>query len=748
MHFFPGRDLAPPRHSGSSEASASASARAARARITRASAGGGGAAAARRVPLLDRVNFKRRSVAKGIPANGGGGKLNLTLPAAMTNFSSTMDAARRAAASTLRVRPRSSAEATEPPLSGYSGARVDREVHSDNGDDDPVGLKLLGQKEEAKGGGELATMDVGLRGEAPQAARRGTITPASNLGALLERATRIEEKEGVAREAEAGLHEERGKEEEREDENEEEEKDSEEEGVQPAPPALQSETAHHPEQSFGEKDNITASASTPSAPEQSPPQLPHSRAGPAPASPSSSGLAPRRQLHETGGHRQEAAATATAAAASWPEPSEPDDPSFVGDNFSTIQLQRQGGAVTVYVPRPSQAPGAWSASVAYDGERDVAWVLAEALRMYGTEHDPVARHAGLARRPRLVRRHPRRPPPTRWGGLFSRAEDADGGGGREWEPAVALSPTSPVVSVLTPGEELVVLVDGWEPELAFARRPSVMASPPFPRPGHDRTAGRRGSEAGEAAAGARAAAGAVRGHRGGVGLASACGSGEDDVRDACRRAPSDGAERFAGKGGEEGITAGHALGRLPWDRNVRGSGGGIGFTPNKGGPEAGVVETSGGHQGRGLPGVEHRGATGGIGYEAVGDEKDSRDSGDGAESDSSLTDEEEEVEEDGRGGGRGGRVYYRHQNHLYGRGGGAESRRGGGQEASATNDVSVTTKGLEQRCEEEEGEKEETGGGRRDEQRDEQRDAGAGYPEPRSPPRSLVSAMFSAWGNS
>eukprot|EP00752_Nemacystus_decipiens_P004767 g4338.t2 len=698
MHFFPGRDLAPPRRSGSTEAPASASTRAARARITRPSVVGGGSAA-KRVPLLDRVKATRRSVTRGIPAlgGGGGGKLNLMFQGATSSVSNTADAARRVPA-TKHVRSRSSAHG--PPLSG-SVARVDGEDHREDGGQ--AGQTLLG--EGAKGGGdggrELATMEVGLRGVTTQATR-GTITPTANLGALLQRATRAE---GGAGEAER--------------EDLQEKYNEREQEIQSVPPALQS-GKHHLQEPC--EENESKAASIPSVSRSSSP-LPHSQTEAAAVSPASSLLS----------HRPDAAAFTLVPNQANISPDE-DDPSYVGDNFSTIQLRRQGGALTVYVPRSPPASGAWAASVAYDGERDVAWVLAEALRMYGTEHEPILQHAGLARRPRLVPRRRRGAPQTRWGGLFQAADDDCG---NEWEPAVALSPASPVRSVLTPGEELVVLVGGWEPGLAFARRPSVTASPPPPGPAFGRTAGRRGLEP----ARGREAAEAAWGHRVGAGVTPlACGEDEEARYASCWRAPSDGARRLAGGSGEAARNAGRALGPLPGERGKPGNGG-IGDIPEsdyRQGTE--VVETRGGHQAKGLRGFEVRGAPG-ADYIAAADEKENGDGEDG-DSGSSLTDEDEE---------HGERTcYYRYHNPAFEHAGGGGIR-GDGLVATAAQDVSVTTKGVEERHEDG-GDLEAEIDGRLEAggwvSRGTLSDGGEGFPEPRSPPRSLVSAMFSAWGNS
>eukprot|EP00903_Cladosiphon_okamuranus_P008160 g7859.t1 len=615
-HFFPGRDLAPQRPSGSGEASTLT--RATRERITRSSAGGG----AKRVPLLDRVKAKSRSAAKGIPALGGGWR-NANVPGAVSNFSSTMEAVRRSAA-ILDVRKRSS---DAPPCS--SGARGDG---GEDGEEGPIGLQLPSRE---MSGGELAPTEFGLL-DTPLT-RRGSITPTFNLGALLQRATREQgeknEAEGVAQEPEAPSGD--GP----EGEQDKEGNRAGQEKFQPIiPPASQSRT-HHLEDAGHKRTGATNLPMTV-------PGLSKSLKQPAPLWPSSGDR--HRQPLDSGRCGE---TTAPAEARGEAKASDIEDTSFVGDNFSTIQLRQQGGTVTVYVPR-SPHPGVWAASVAYDGERDVAWVLTEALRMYGTEHDPVTRHAGLARRPRLVRRQP-----AGWGALF-RADS------KEWEPTVALPTESPVLSVLTPGEELVVLVDGWRPDLAFTRRPSTTALPP--RRADDRVAGHPDDS--------EAAGGGARGHRV-VGVTPTFGG---DGRGAWR-APSDGARRFAGEVEAE-RNAGRDLVRLPAGKTNPGSSY-IGVGP-MGGLESGTVETN---ERRRTDEIEYPDIAGDY-DEAGGDEKDCGDS-DGWGSDSSLTEEEDEEEEEEKGKHR----HYR--NPLYQQGG--TSRRSGGQETT-TNDVSVTTKGLDQ----------------------------------------------------
>lgn len=149
---------------------------------------------------------------------------------------------------------------------------------------------------------------------------------------------------------------------------------------------------------------------------------------------------------------------------------------FIGDNISTIQ-GRQRGSIIVYVPQ-SPNPGVWTASVEYNSERDIAWVLAEVLRMYARENIPIKRQTGLARRPQLLER-----PPTVWG-LFQ--------GKQEWKLSPALPMASPVYSLLSPGEELVVLVEGFDPALAFNPRVSLCL-PPSPRNERSSSVGWKGA---------------------------------------------------------------------------------------------------------------------------------------------------------------------------------------------------------------------------------------------------------------
>lgn len=149
-------------------------------------------------------------------------------------------------------------------------------------------------------------------------------------------------------------------------------------------------------------------------------------------------------------------------------PIEPTTDFFIGDHLSAGQ-ERQRGNIIVLVPQVPR-PGVWAASVDFAPERDIAWVLAEGLRLYAVEHQPITRHRGLARRPQLVERQR-----EIWG-LFT-----VGGGRMEYEISPALPATSPMHSVLVPGEELVVLVEGFDPVLAFDRRMSMcVPAPSFP----------------------------------------------------------------------------------------------------------------------------------------------------------------------------------------------------------------------------------------------------------------------------
>lgn len=136
--------------------------------------------------------------------------------------------------------------------------------------------------------------------------------------------------------------------------------------------------------------------------------------------------------------------------------------SYIGDNLSTAQ-ERERGSIIVHIPRTPQ-PGVWTASVEYDETRDVAWVLTEALRMYSREHAPVVRHTGLARKPQREQRSP-----GRWALLQQNTL---------WDVSLPLEESSPVRLVLRPGEELVVLVDGFDPATAFERRFSACGTPP------------------------------------------------------------------------------------------------------------------------------------------------------------------------------------------------------------------------------------------------------------------------------
>lgn len=121
----------------------------------------------------------------------------------------------------------------------------------------------------------------------------------------------------------------------------------------------------------------------------------------------------------------------------------------IGDNLSTADYRFRGHLI-VYIPRAPKA-GAWAASVTFDPARNVGWVLAEALRMYEREHKPLRRHSGLARKSQLVRGA------GRWGPMRR----------DRWVRSHALPEDATLQSVLAPGDEVVVLVEGLDPALAF-----------------------------------------------------------------------------------------------------------------------------------------------------------------------------------------------------------------------------------------------------------------------------------------
>ncbi|CAM9119973.1 unnamed protein product, partial [Discosporangium mesarthrocarpum] len=120
------------------------------------------------------------------------------------------------------------------------------------------------------------------------------------------------------------------------------------------------------------------------------------------------------------------------------------------ENMSTL-AQRQRGFLTVFIPLP-KGSGTWAASIPYCRDRDVAWVLGETLRMYEREHPPLT-HLGLALREAVT------------GGIA-------GGSGSSGGKYDKLTLSASVPSVLKPGDELVVLVEGCNPVQALSRRAS------------------------------------------------------------------------------------------------------------------------------------------------------------------------------------------------------------------------------------------------------------------------------------
>lgn len=657
-HFFPGRDLAPSRPPGSREAAADT--RTAPERIARSIAGGSG---------------KRPSASDSVKVKGKGDKKK-RFPAAATNFSSTIDAARRAA---MRMHARSHRSEASRSSSdgGGSGEGEDVETGDQEGHDDL----------------HIGNMEGSL-------VRRGTALEDRSLGALLRRATRdnrgdIDTKHSTQEPAVAAGKGEEGEEE--EEEGTEEEK--------PRPHALEPDVNNV-------KQGSESSASVNSNEDRNGTST---RAGTADHK-------PEERTHQRGG---------AGSAIDQSSAGQDADTSFVGDNYSTAQMRRKG-CLTVFVPH-SPSPGVWAASVEYDGERDVAWVLAEALRMYATEHSPVARHAGLARRPRLVERSP-----TRWG-LFQ------GNSKESWEQGPVLSAAAPVLSVLRPGEELVVLVEGFDPAAAFARRPSVVALPPVRN---------------DTAPGASTR---IKGDRdGSLSLPAppvddAASMHEDALSDASR-APSDGARRFAGISKPE---AADAFTRVS-ATHTRGGG------DSRGGAGDSLSATGGGH----VPGAATRVTNGPAMVEEIKSGayrgRNSQELDENAyvySSDDSLTDEEddEKRDDDDDDDDEG---YYHHQNPYYAAGDAARrpigghtsfgrnsppQRRNSPPQSRLVTDASVTTRGITERCENDNS----GGGGSRSrglgsvaaggERRDE-RQAGDGFPQDRSPPRSLVARMYAAWG--
>ncbi|CAM9843940.1 unnamed protein product [Ectocarpus sp. 6 AP-2014] len=649
-HFFPGRDLAPSRSPGSREAAADT--RNAPERIARSIAGGRG---------------KRPSASDSVKVKGKGDKKK-RFPAAATNFSSTIDAARRAA---MRMHARS--HRSEASRSSSDGGGSGEGEVVETGDTEGHDDLHIGNME-----GSLVRTETALEGR--------------SLGALLLRATR-DIREGIdTKHATQELAVAAGKGEEgEEEEGTEEEK--------PRPHALEPDANNvkqGPESSASLNSNEDRSGTS-------------TRAGTADHK-------PEERTRQLGG---------AGSAIDQSSTGQDEDTSFVGDNYSTAQMRRKG-YLTVFVPH-SPSPGVWAASVEYDSERDVAWVLAEALRMYATEHSPVARHAGLARRPRLVERSP-----TRWG-LFR------GNSKESWEQGPVLSAAAPVLSVLRPGEELVVLVEGFDPAAAFARRPSVVALPPVRN---------------DAAPGASTR---IKGDRdGSLSLPTppvddAASMREDALSDGSR-APSDGPRRFAGISEPEAadactrVSATHTCGG---GDSRGGAGDSLSATGGDQVPGAATLVENGPAMAEDIkPGAYYRGRK----SQELGDE--------GAyvySSDDSLTDEEDkETRDDDDDGDDEG--YYHYQNPYYAAGdarrpigGNASLRRNSPPQSRLVTDASVTTRGVTERCENANS----GGGGSRSrglgsvaaggERRDE-RQAGDGFPQDRSPPRSLVARMYAAWG--
>lgn len=421
-HFFPGRDLAP--HPSSEEA---ASIRARRERAARekhgldeASASQGGSSGRPKGPTFGGIKFSglRRSIA------------GVGVPAAAVNFSATAASPTRNHASLSRLRG-----TLRPNLWGggmASGATEDvarKQTPDKDNRDDKV------WDSEDKGNEVLREKEV----QDNASARPRVHTSRPNLGAMLERA-----RHGGGRDAG--------------------------QGGQPPPRVNDDHAGRH----------TTAGAMEPTTMPPVRTQLPpETRGGQSRMSPHEPGAQLSSMLPDTTAkgierliaknsalrHRNDddhgGATTTTVVDNAANLSIDKAASTYIGDNHSTTQ-QRKRGNIIVYVPR-SPDPGVWAASVEFDGARDIEWVLAEALRMYGREHSPVTVHAGLARRPRRVQRSP-----GRWGWFQ---------GSNEWEQSQALPATSPVHSVLTPGEELVVLVEGFDPAAAFDRRVSICVPP-------------------------------------------------------------------------------------------------------------------------------------------------------------------------------------------------------------------------------------------------------------------------------
>ncbi|CAM9491345.1 unnamed protein product [Scytosiphon promiscuus] len=673
-HFFPGKDLAPPRSPGWHEAAASA--RAAQELATRGKPDRHG----KRFSLYGRVKSKGKGSGKGSQGREGSGGKDVAVK--MPHFVSTADAERRAAM-LLYARPGGHGDSPSGAVEAGTVA-----VGAGNGD------RGRGAQRDITSGTENEVRGDVLAGGGGEISQRG------NLGQLLRRATRGEGEDAdrggtmEKRRGTGGGGHERG-DESRDIDGEEDPENMESEEwrrkTHPAPDA----GMHHRISLFGEAvAPVSESRSSPSS----------------------------RGRHAT----RHAAAGCVLNQSNLGESV---DHSLLGDNLSTAQLRKQG-SLTVYVPH-SPKPGVWAASVDYDGERDVAWVLAEALRMYATEHHPVGRHTGLASKPRLVQRSP-----PLWG-LFQ-------GNSREWEEATALPLASSVRLALRPGQELVVLVEGFDPAAAFTRRPSTVALPPArevsPAAGTPDTKRRTSGDQ--------------------VQFLSAlpldCGEagalGREGTASDASRAPSDGARRFpvydstgsdtsvAQVGGGDTYTRGDVFGRS--DVVARGGGGGGGRETKASNPASGTVVAAERNWAR-TSEIESDDGEGG-----------SDRSGD---SDDSLTEEEDEEGESDEE--YHGNLFPRRERYgrstgddaLFGRRSSSDILPHGGDRAGGVTDASVSTRGLAERCED--GDQASAGlrrpgDGAPGRDRQDQRQAGRGYPQPRSPPRSLVSAMFTAWGDS
>lgn len=679
-HFFPGKDLAPPRPPGWHKAAASAEA--ARARESRGTPGKG----RKRGSLYSLVKAKGRGVAKGAQAREGSGGRHFPVVKA-PNFGSTAEAARRAAM-LLHGPPRRN-EAAPP-------SEVDQRVATAG-----AGTGKRGKGAQNEGVGVATESEL----HADPLANEGGVSPRSNFGQLLRRATRGEGEESKARDTAQEVAEEKvdreentdkytekgkengqegeGKKEGKSGENEEEEEDEENTtgGERlPSPPPAYDARMHRRETRFDETVE----------PAPKPPLSLSSRANPA---------------------TRHGAAGCVVGQSNF---SESVHTSVVGDNFSTTQLRKMG-TLTVYVPH-SPNPGVWAASVDYDAERDVAWVLAEALRMYRTEHSSVARYTGLAPRPRRLQRSP-----TFWG-LFQ-------GNSREWEEVTPLPLDSSVLSALRPGQELVVLVDGFDPAAAFSRRPSVVALPPPPEaePPAAAILTHPGDDCGDSARCLPPSPPLPEYGRGGA-------PGRDDTASDASRAPSDGARRFRRHDSAERDTSvPPSRGR---DTCARGDGfGRDGVDAYRGGcmdvPRGGVAPETATAPGRNWAQISEI------------ESSDEDEGGSDSDDEDSLTEEEdgEETLDD-----YCTNHFPRHQEPY-----GSSRPLDGRDRLGGVTEASVSTRGLAERCEDDGhgagGSQQPAGGAPEREHRGQQPIEG-GFPQPRSPPRSLVSAMFTAWGDS